>query len=167
FPRFYENDRVAICDIFSVTGPAKLISLEAVLLAGSVRFQVSIDRGQAILSPPQRKIMSTNSKTEKPLVFRFVDTEPILLELTNATEQTLKSIEILTIFLKDEETPGGGPSQAHIRFETIKSMLPKETVVLSHRTWINGRPADRESDQLERLKIVAGATSPYALDISW
>ena len=112
--------------------------------------------------------MAANNKTEKPFVCRFIDTEPgILLELTNATEQTLKSIEILTIFLKDEETPGGGPSQAHIRFETIKAMLPKETAVLSHRTWINGRPADPESDQLERLKVVAGESSPYVLDISW
>ena len=111
--------------------------------------------------------MTSNSKTEKPLIFRFIDAKPILLELTNETEQTLKSIEILTIFLKDEETPGGGPSQAHIRFDTIKSMLPKETVVLSHRTWINGKKADSESDQLQRLQTVAGATSPYVLDISW
>ena len=113
--------------------------------------------------------MTAISRKEKPLVFRFIDTKPgmILLELTNATEQTLKSIEILTIFLKDEVTPGGGPSQAHIRFEPIKSMLPKETAVLSHRTWINGKPADSESDQLERLKVVAGESSPYVLDISW
>ena len=111
--------------------------------------------------------MSTNSKTEKPLVFRFVDTEPILLELTNATEQTLKSIEILTIFLKDEETPGGGPSQAHIRFDAVKSMQPKEKAVLSHKTWINGRPADTDHDQLGRLKVIAGEVNPYVLDISW
>ena len=86
----------------------------------------------------EEKFMSTNSKTEKPFMFRFIDATPkVLLELTNATEKTLRSIEILTVFLKDEETPGGGPSQAHIRFDTIKSMLPKETAVLSHRTWIN------------------------------
>ena len=106
--------------------------------------------------------------TEKPFIFRFIDARPkILLELTNATEKTLKSIEILTVFLKDEETPGGGPSQAHIRFDGIKSMQPKETAVLSHRTWINGRPADADHDQLERLKVVAGAANPYVLDISW
>jgi hypothetical protein len=112
--------------------------------------------------------MAANSKTEKPFIFRFVDASPkILLELTNATEKTLKSIEILTVFLKDEETPGGGPSQAHIRFDAITSMQPRETAVLSHRTWINGRPAGIDHDQLERLQVRAGEVSPYVLDISW
>ena len=112
--------------------------------------------------------MTTNSKREKSFIFRFIDARPkVLLELTNATEEMLRSIEILTIFLKDEETPGGGPSQAHIRFDAIKSMQPKETAVLSHRTWINGRPADADSDQLGRLKVIAGEVSPYVLDISW
>lgn len=112
--------------------------------------------------------MSTNNTTAKPFMFRFIETKPkILLELTNATEQTVKSIEILTVFLRDEETPGGGPSQAHIRFDAIDSMRPNEKAVLSHRTWINGRPADVESDQLERLKVIAGQVSPYVLDISW
>jgi hypothetical protein len=109
-----------------------------------------------------------NKNTQRPFAFRFIDAEPkVLLELTNATGNTLKSIEILTVFLKDVETPGGGPSQAHIRFDAIKSMQPKETAVLSHRTWINGRPADIAHDQLERLKVIAGETSPYVLDISW
>jgi hypothetical protein len=112
--------------------------------------------------------MIANSKTEKPFTFRFIDTRPrVLLELTNATEKTLKSIEILTVFLKDEETLGGAPSQAHIRFDAIKSMLPKEAAVLSHRTWINGRPVNDERDQMERLKVIAGEVSPYVLDISW
>lgn len=112
--------------------------------------------------------MTVNSNTEKPFIFRFIDAQPqVLLELTNATEKTLKSIEILTVFLKDQETPGGGPSQAHIRFDAIKSMQPKEKAVLSHRTWINGRPAAADCDQLERLKVVAGEVSPYVLDISW
>ena len=112
--------------------------------------------------------MSAQRKPEKPFIFRFIDTRPkVLLELTNATETTLKSIEILTVFLKDEETPGGGPSQAHIRFDAIKSMQPNEKAVLSHRTWINGRPAGTDNDQLERLKVVAGEVSPYVLDISW
>jgi hypothetical protein len=31
------------------------------------------------------------------------------LELTNATEKTLKFIEIVAVFLKDEETPGESP----------------------------------------------------------
>ena len=112
--------------------------------------------------------MSINNKTPKPFMFRFIETKPkILLELTNATEQTVKSIEILTVFLRDEETPGGGPSQAHIRFDPIESMRPNEKAVLSHRTWINGRPAEVESDQLERLRVIAGQVSPYVLDISW
>jgi len=112
--------------------------------------------------------MSANSKQPKPFVFRFIDAKPrVLLELTNATEQTLKSVEILTVFLKDRETPGGGPSQAHIRFDTIKSIRPSEKAVLSHRTWINGKPADADSDQLERLIVMAGEPHPYVLDISW
>jgi hypothetical protein len=112
--------------------------------------------------------MTTNSDTEKPFIFRFIDAGPkVLLELTNATEKTLRSIEILTVFLKNEETPGGGPSQAHIRFDAIESMQPKETAVLSHRTWIDGTPADAERDQLGRLKVKAGEAHPYVLDISW
>jgi len=112
--------------------------------------------------------MSTKSIIEKPLVLRFIDApSTVLLELTNVTETTLRSIEILTVFLKDEITPGGGPSQAHIRFDAIKSMQPKEKAVLSHRTWINGRPADADCDQLGRLKVIAGEVCPYVLDISW
>src|SRR6266516_7408937 len=108
--------------------------------------------------------MSTNSKMEKPFTFRFIDDAPkVLLELTNVTEKTLRSIEILTVFLKDEETPDGGPSQAHIRFDTIKSMHPKDTAVLSHRTWINGRPVNDERDQMARLKVIAGEANPYVL----
>jgi hypothetical protein len=87
--------------------------------------------------------------------------------LKNATEQTLRSIEILTVFLKDEETLGGGPSQVHIRVDAIKSMPPKEAAVLAHRTWINGKPANDERDQMGRLKVVTGEVSPYVLDISW
>ncbi len=104
----------------------------------------------------------------KPFQFSFVDDEAnIALELTNTTDTTLKSIEVLTIFLKDEVTLGGGPSQAHIRFEGIKSMLPRAKAVISHRTWINGKPAGRENDQLARLKVTSGVASPYVLDISW
>jgi len=85
----------------------------------------------------------------------------------NVTDQTLKSVEILTIFLKDEETPGGGPSQVHIKFETIKCIQAQENLVLPHRTWINGRPVNNDHDQLERLKVIAGEPHPYVLDISW
>ena len=114
------------------------------------------------------KTMSTNSKAGKPFIFRFIDTgSKVLLELTNTGDQTLKSMEILTVFLKDEETPGGGPSQAHIRFDAVKAILPKERTVLSHKTWINGRPSEIDHDQLERLKIITGKVCPYVLDISW
>jgi hypothetical protein len=116
----------------------------------------------------EEKLMTANSKTERPFIFRLIDAKPkVLLELTNVTEKTLKSIEILTIFLKDEKTPGGGPSQAHIRFDAVTSMQPREAAVLSHRTWINGRPANDEHDQMARLKVIAGEVSPYVLDISW
>jgi hypothetical protein len=71
------------------------------------------------------------------------------------------------VFLKDEETPGGGPSRANIKFETIKSLHPNEKFVLSHRTWIDGKPAEADLDQMERLKAVAGKVRPYVLDISW
>ncbi len=112
--------------------------------------------------------MTINSKTEKPFTFEFIDEgAKVLLGLTNETDQTLKCIEVLTIFLKDEETPGGGPSQANIKFKDIESIRPKEKVVLSHRTWINGKPADPARDQLERLKVIAGEVKPYVLDISW
>ena len=108
------------------------------------------------------------SQREKPFDFSFInDDATVSLELVNTTDLTLKSIEVLTIFLKDEVTIGGGPSQAHIKFEGIKAMLPKEKAVVSHRTWINGKPAAREDDQLARLKVLAGLASPYVLDISW
>lgn len=64
----------------------------------------------------REKYMSTSSKTPKTFLFSFIDTKSrLLLELTNTTLETLKSIEVLTVFLKDEETAGRGPSQAHIR----------------------------------------------------
>ena len=103
--------------------------------------------------------------TRKTFNFRFVDAPSrVLVELTNATEKTLKTIEVLTIFLKET---GGGPSQAHIRFDGVKSMQPGEKTVLSHRTWINGKPADADHDQMERLKLITGQVNPYALEISW
>jgi hypothetical protein len=100
--------------------------------------------------------------------FRFINgPATVLVELTNSSEMTLKSVEILTIFLKDKETPGGGPSQAHIRFDGVESMKPGETMVLSHRTWVNGKPADADHDQMEQLKLIANQVNPYALEISW
>lgn len=111
--------------------------------------------------------MSTNNP-EEPFTARFIEGEPnVLLELMNTTEQPLKRVEILTIFLKDEETPGGGPSQASIKFKDTECIYPKEKVILTHRTWINGKPAAPDRDQLKRLKIIAGEFKPYVLDISW
>lgn len=112
--------------------------------------------------------MSDHNNMKKTFSFRFIDAPPkVQVELTNASEKTLKSVEILTIFLKDKETPGGGPSQAHIRFDGVKSMKPGETTILSHRTWINGKPADTDHDQMEQIKPIAGQANPYALEISW
>jgi hypothetical protein len=105
---------------------------------------------------------------EKPFTIKFLETESdVLLELTNATDHALKVVEVLTVFLKDEETPGGGPSQAHIKFEALSQVRPKENVVLSHKTWINGKIVAAAQDQLQRLRVIAGAVRPYVLDISW
>jgi hypothetical protein len=105
---------------------------------------------------------------QKPFTARFIDAEArVLLELTNTGDETCKLVEILAVFLKDEETPGGGPSRAHIKFDPVKSVLPNEKAVLSHRTLIDGRAADAGLDQLGRLKAVAGEVKPYVLDISW
>jgi hypothetical protein len=96
-----------------------------------------------------------------------MDTKPrMLMEITNTTAQPLKSVEILTVFLSNEEAPTG-PSRAHIRFDPIKSVQPNEKAVVSHRTWINGMPASDAQDQLARLEVVLGNTKPYVLDISW
>ncbi|HBB89972.1 MAG TPA: hypothetical protein DC047_20400 [Blastocatellia bacterium] len=105
---------------------------------------------------------------EKPFTIRFLESESdVHLELTNATDHSLKGVEVLTVFLKDEETPGGGPSQAHIKFEALSQVRAKENVVLSHKTWINGKVVAAAQDQLQRLRVVAGAVRPYVLDISW
>jgi hypothetical protein len=110
--------------------------------------------------------MSNN--TSKSLTARFIDVDSdVLLELTNDTDQVLKSVEILTVFLKDVETPGGGPSQAHIRFDAVSAIRPKENVVLAHKTWVNGKIAHDSADLLARLKVIAGEVKPYVLDISW
>jgi hypothetical protein len=111
---------------------------------------------------------SVSVKAGEPFSIRFIDAvEQVLLELANESDHTLWSVEILSVFLKDEETPGGGPSRAHIKFEPVKSISAKERVVVSHRTWIDGKPVDSTHDQLERLKETAGKERPYVLDISW
>lgn len=112
--------------------------------------------------------MSNSLRKPTPFLFSFIDRKSrFVLELTNSSDQILKSIEILTIFLKDEATAGGGPSRAHIRFDPIRFMQPREKAVLSHKTWVNGRPADADHDELERLRVVPGKVTPYVLDISW
>src|SRR6476620_4515746 len=110
--------------------------------------------------------MTTSSKSITPFAIRFINTKPrMLLELTNTTETILKCIDILTVFLKDEAT--ACPSRAHIRFDSVNALQPKERAVLSHRTWSNGGPASEAQDQMGRLEVVAGAIKPYVLDISW
>ena len=112
--------------------------------------------------------MMANNHIKKTFNFQFIEAPPkVVVELTNTSDMTLKSIEILTIFLKDKEAAGRGPSQAHIRFDGVKSMQPGETTVLSHRTWIDGKPADADHDQMGRLKLIVGKANPYALEISW
>jgi hypothetical protein len=107
-----------------------------------------------------------SATTEKPFTFRFIDVEAdVRLELSNDADHALRCVEILTVFLKDMETPGGGPSQAHIRFDAVGSIRPKENVVLSHKTWVNGKIAS--ADLLARLKVITGEVKPYVLDISW
>jgi len=109
----------------------------------------------------------TSNDRRAPLIVRFMYTKPrMLMEITNTTAKTLRSVEILTVFLKDEET-SAGPSRAHIRFDPIKTVQPNEKAVVSHRTWINGSPASDAQDQIGRLEDVAGAIKPYVLDISW
>ncbi len=108
------------------------------------------------------------SSPERPLTFEFIEEgSKILLRLTNEGDQTLKCVAVLTIPLKAEETPDGGQSQAYIKFKNTDCINPKEQVVLSHRTWVNGKPIDPNQDQLERLKVIAGEVKPYVLDISW
>ncbi len=105
--------------------------------------------------------------SKSPLAVRFIDTRPrMLMEITNITTSTLRSVEILTVFLKDEQGTSA-PSSAHIRFDPIKSVQPNEKAVVSHRTWINGKPARDAQDQIGRLQVIDGAVKPYVLDISW
>jgi hypothetical protein len=108
-----------------------------------------------------------NNTKQQTLTVKFLDTHPrMLLELTNETDTTLRLVEILTIFLKRDETPEAG-YEAHIRFDPIKSMAPRQTAVIAHRTWIDGKPARDEHDQMARLKAIDGKVNPYVLDLSW
>src|SRR6266496_5937618 len=112
--------------------------------------------------------MTMSTTIAKPFTCKFIDVgSNLLLELTNDTNETLDSIEILTIFLKDEVTPGGGPSQAHIKFASMNTIQPKAKCILTHKTWINGKPVGVDQDQLNRLQGRPGQANPYVLDISW
>ena len=108
-----------------------------------------------------------NNTNQKTLTARFLDTKPrILLELSNETDETLKAVEILAVFLKAKEGTGG-PAEAQIKFDAVNLMLPKAAAVVSHRTWINGKPVSDERDQMARLQLVTGEANPYVLHISW
>lgn len=110
---------------------------------------------------------SSYGKTATPFTLTFIgDGSATRLELMNETDQPLKCVEILTVFLRDEET-AGAPSRAHIRFEAVKFIQAREKAVMPHKTLIDGKVADPVDDQLERLKVIAGAPKPYVLDISW
>jgi DNA-binding response OmpR family regulator len=162
-----EGDEVAIGGNVYVTRPDNFNQLRSLLARLLHKFQSPTDRRSSATSTEQEFTIMNNS-TQKPFTFRFLDTTPrVLLELTNSTDKTLKSIEILTVFLKAEDTADRGLSQSHIKFDAVKSMLPQQTAVLSHRTWINGKPAVDERDQMARLKLIPGQVNPYVLDISW
>ncbi len=104
----------------------------------------------------------------KPFTYKFVnDGSTLLLELTNATREVLKRVEILTVFLKNEEALGAGPAQVHIRFEAVDRILPAEKSIVHHSIWINGKHVEAESNHLQRLQTVDGNANPYVLDISW
>jgi hypothetical protein len=119
------------------------------------------------MSSPQNKFMTTISNSRTPFIIRFMDTKPrVLLELTNTTEMTFKSIEILTVFLKDE-----GPAAG--RFACAYSVRPHKLCATKGKSryfsqnldqW---QPASEAQDQIGRLQVVAGAVKPYVLDISW
>jgi CheY-like chemotaxis protein len=157
-----EGEEIAIGENVYLTNPDNFNQLRSLI----ARLLETSDGDITDEEEQTLEIMQNNSG-RAPLVVRFMHTKPrMLMEITNTTAQTLKSVEILTVFLRDEEGPAG-PSRAHIRFDTIKSVKPNEKAVVSHRTWINGRPVSDAQDQIRRLEIIAGAIKPYVLDISW
>ena len=95
------------------------------------------------------------------------DGSNVLLELTNSTQETLKTVEVLTVFLKNDVAAAWGPSQVHIRFEAIERILPAEKSIMNHTIIINGKPAESDCDRLQQLQPLEGKDKPYVLDISW
>lgn len=109
----------------------------------------------------------SQDKTDHVFTFRLIEVDSRLqLELNNTTDQTYRQVEILTVFLKDEDSVGG-PSRSHIRFDVIETIRPGEKIIAKHRTWVDGRPIALDQDELRRLEIVPGKDSPYLLDLSW
>jgi len=99
--------------------------------------------------------------------YKFIDGDAMLhLELMNLTDQILKGVEVLTVFLKDDGSDGR-PSSARMRFERIELIKPHEKAIVRHRTWGGGKPVSAADDQLKRLVLVQGKSKPYVLDISW
>lgn len=112
--------------------------------------------------------MVNNINPETPFTFRFIDLESnVSLELFNECNQAVKNVEILTVVLEDEEIPDDIPPKVSISFADVKFIKSKEKVVLSHRTWIDGKPSYEKRDHLLRLKEISGQTITYVLDISW
>ena len=158
-----EGEELAIGGNVYLTNPDNFNQLRSLI----ARLLLEASHGDITDGDEQTLEIMTNNSSRAPFVIRFMDTKPrMLMEITNTTAKILKSVEILAVFLKDEEGPAG-PSRAHIRFDTIKSVQPNEKAVVSHRTWINGRPVSDAQDQIGRLEVVAGAIKPYVLDISW
>lgn len=108
-----------------------------------------------------------SASIEKPLTFHLID-EPsnIRLELRNGADYPLKCVDVLTIFLKDTDSPGG-PSMVHISFQQINSIRPQENIVLAPKIWVDGKVAGADSGVLARLKVIAGQAKPYVLEVSW
>jgi CheY-like chemotaxis protein len=157
-----EGEEVAIGGNVYLTNPDNFNQLRSLIAR-----LLEVSYGEITDGEEQTLEIMTSNNIRAPLVIRFMDTKPrMLMEIINTTAQQLKTVEILTVFLKDEEGPAA-PSRAHIRFDPIKSVQPNEKAVVSHRTWINGSPASDAQDQIGRLEVVAGAVKPYVLDISW
>jgi CheY-like chemotaxis protein len=158
-----EGEEVAIGGNVYLTNPDNFNQLRSLV----ARLLPDPSHGNVTNKEEQTLEFMTSNNSRAPLVIRFMNTRPrMLMEITNTTASTLKSVEILTVFLKHEEG-STAPSRAHIRFDSIKSVQPNEKAVVSHRTWINGKPASDAHDQIGRLEVVAGTPKPYVLDISW
>ena len=155
-----EGEEVAIGGNVYLTSPENFNQLRSLI----ARLLLEASHGDITVGILE---IMTNTSSRAPLAIRFMDTKPrMLMEITNTSAKTLKSVEILTVFLKDEDGHAG-PSRAHIRFDSIKCVQPNEKAVVSHRTWVDGRPVSDAQDQIGRLEVVAGAVKPYVLDISW